>query len=551
MKSLAEPQLITQIRKHRKIEDVVFILICFIFIAGLVYFGLSTYKNYGVYFDEESQMLIGQVNLNYITGKNTDLFQFRDRYYGSFFEVFLTIITQGINGKELIYTRHLVVYSFFMLCCVLFLGLATRLFHSRWWGLFSAVCLATTPRILGNAFYNSKDLIFMDFFVFSICTLIFLMDTLLRQDRNLKLVLAILIHGILSAFCLSCRLPGLLIIGFSLIFFLLLLIQSPQYWKKFVLLTTAYCLIVSILTILLWPILWHDPFNEFLAAFRNMSNFPSEIPNLFMGKYYTANNEPLSYLPVWITVTTPPVYIVGFMGGLLIFGTRVAALWIKEKNKSFSKWITHLVNQYEWLVCIGWAIIPVGMVIVLRSTVYDSWRHVLFLFPAFLLVAMYAFIHLMHILKNLTSIKVFQYLISILLGFCVLVDPVAFLAEYPDYGYVYFNALAGTPGKVYKNYELDYWGLSYQKAIDYVISHDPSPNLKLFILNPPGILDVKYLLSPSDKNRITLVDNYGEADYFISNYRTHYKKYTEFNPNWKYYSIVVNENEIMVVYRIK
>lgn len=38
---------------------------------------------------------------------------------------------------------------------------------------------------------------------------------------------------------------------------------------------------------------------------------------------------------------------------------------------------------------------------------------------------------------------------------------------------------------------MDYWGLSYKQALDYILKNDSSQSLTLYRSNPPGILDIQ------------------------------------------------------------
>ena len=122
------------------------------------------------------------------------------------------------------------------------------------------------------------------------------------------------------------------------------------------------------------------------------------------------------------------------------------------------------------------------------------------------------------------------------------------MVSYHPHQHVYFNFLAGKNMKVIKNrFELDYWGLSYKQALEYILKNDPGNKIKICVANSPGVFN-SYILGIHERNRIEYVNNPAEARYFLSNYRWHKEEYPY---NDEFYSIKIDGAKIMVVYKLK
>ena len=129
-----------------------------------------------------------------------------------------------------------------------------------------------------------------------------------------------------------------------------------------------------------------------------------------------------------------------------------------------------------------------------------------------------------------------------------LAEPISFMVRYHPYENVYFNVLAGAPPTLRQRFELDYWGLSYKQAIDFILANDPGQGIKIFVANPPGRDYINAGLSGEQKNRLISVDDPDEANYFVSEFRGHPEDYPY---GEEYYSIMIRGTKIMVVYHLR
>jgi hypothetical protein len=170
-----------------------------------------------------------------------------------------------------------------------------------------------------------------------------------------------------------------------------------------------------------------------------------------------------------------------------------------------------------------------------------------FIYPAIVLIgifglrAVYEWIY--HLVPKNVTMKII-YCLLILIG---LSEPILFMARYHPFENVYFNFLAGNPATLRNRFELDYWGLSYKQAIDFILVNDPRQQIKIAVANPPGFDYINGGLSNTNKSRLVQVSIPGNADYFVSEFRWHPEDYPYED---EFYSIKVRGTKIMAVYRI-
>ena len=85
-----------------------------------------------------------------------------------------------------------------------------------------------------------------------------------------------------------------------------------------------------------------------------------------MGRQIAATALPWYYVPVWMAITTPFV-----ITGLWVFGVATVADQARRRS----------VVATDAFVC-AWFFSPVVGCMILRPTLYDSWRHLFFVYPA-------------------------------------------------------------------------------------------------------------------------------------------------------------------------
>ena len=516
-----------------------------ILIIALFLLGREIYRDYGIPWDEKAQIDIARVNYDYIVKGNPELLTFTDRYYGPFFEVGIYYFLKDLSPSDYYYARHLAIYSINLIGLLAFYFLAFRLFKRRGWALLACVLLIVSPRIFADSLYNAKDIPLMDAYIFAVATLFVITDALKNKRRPGVTFIMAGAHAVTTAIALSTRISGLVIVLLTGIGFFLLLLQNRAEWKRLLLVFGVYIIGTLGFTMMFWPILWHDPLRQISNALIEMNARPYKSINLYIGQLIPGQNLPWHYLPVWIGITTPILVVCGFVITHLWAGITGAANIARRQFGCLIKANSAQIN--DWLVIFGWLYLPVLAVIAMRTTLYDGWRHAFFIYPAGELIAVWGMRRIWQFMSARFPGKVAVGVAGLIMLVGIL-EPVFFMVKNHPYENIYFNFLAGNPATLRQKYELDYWGLSYKQALDYILENDPSPEIKVYLENSPGKSYIRLMLPSEIASRFKIVDSPERANYYVSNYRGHPQDYPF--PE-KYYSIVVRGTEIMVVYKLK
>lgn len=529
--------------------------------------GLFIYRDYGLSWDEQAQRKTGAISALYVNARLNHLFQSPeavaakllkirseddllwgkdpnkpiDNYYsgetllnyvnqdnGVFFQLLLVgmeAILKLEDSRDVYLMRHLGTFLLFYVSAFVFYLVVKNRFSSWPLGLLGSSFLIFSPRIFADSFYNCKDLAFLSLFVIATYSLMRFWDKPSLSNA--------VFHAVTNAAAINVRIAGVLIPAITVLVLTVDLLKSSSPRTKLKRIppgVSLYLCLLPSLTILWWPYLWEDPVGNFVQTFRNMSHFRWNSGVLYLGEYVTAANLPWHYIPVWIAITTPPFYLACFIVGLYYC---CRGLW---KNRA-----TLYSNDAERqdLVHLLLFFVPLVSVIVLKSVLYDGWRHLFFVYPSFLCIAITGFIALHNLTKHLLVLR-WGLLGTLIFG---ITNTGYFLVREHPHQQVYFNIFGGP--NVKDRFELDYWGLAYRQGLEYVLKNDSSPIVKVNTDNFPGKLNAK-ILTTQDRRRLRYVP-LEDAEYFLSNLRGRAKRFL----GREYYSIKVNDVTILVVYKLR
>jgi hypothetical protein len=516
-----------------------------IFFAIFLVIGLAVYRDYGVSWDEYQQMKIGELNAKYALKSDPELLSFKDRYYGPVFEAPLWILTRTLPNPAMILTRHLGIFFVFAFGVMALYILAYRLFSNPWWSLLTVTLLILSPRLFADSFYNSKDIPFLAFFTIAVLSLTFLLDvTWSEQRRGTKIRVAAL-SALACAVAIDVRLPGIVLIPLTGVLLILIAFRNPKRWKDVGIVLATYLLLAMGLVILFWPILWRNPIKELINGFETMSHFSWPSYVLYRGTFILAKILPQDYIPTWIFISTPLLQLGGFALGVLGLVMALGRYVKVGFSKTFRSYIDGLTpDSLAWLGIVGWLVLPLATVIILHSVVYDGWRQMYFIYPSFLLIAVFG---MKMVYERLSGYKVaFKVLAGAILT-AGLLEPLIFAIQYHPHENLYFNIFAGDPATLRHRFEQDYWGLSYKQGIDYILAHDSSRKIDLFVDDFPGEEYINYMLPQEQVPRLFL-RSLKNSDYFVTVFRYHPEDYTI---GEEYYSLSVRGVKIMAVYKLK
>lgn len=514
------------------------IIICIFFITYLL-IGIIIFKDYGMGWDDVAQRNYGITTLNYVLNGDKELFNVTNKYHGPVFTMSLVIIEKIFNlsdDRTIYLMRHLVTFLLFFTSVFFFYLLCKYRFKSWKIGLLGSLFLILSPRIFAHSFYNPKDIPFLSIFIISIYTLVRFIDN--------KTLPRAALHALTCGILIDVRVLGALVPVLTIIFFITdLLVVKPIKIKdkKIISSLFLYIFLLAGFTILFWPTLWDNPIYHFVAAFKEMSRYSWRGSMLYLGDYISAVRLPWHYIPLWIAITTPLLYI-----GLFFVGCYDTVRSLIRNPANF-----YIRKRYD-LVFVLWFFLPIFMVIGLNSVVNDAWRHMLFVYPGLLMLSLVGLNSLFKLIR--TKFKGFNYKIInvffIIIVALSLINTTQFMVRYHPYQNVYFNGLAGKDMKEVKyNFELDYWGLSYRKALEYILNNDKEESIKIYVANACGWYN-SLILPSSERKRLVYIEDdekMNEAKYFISNYRWHRDEYPYKD---EYFSINIGNAKIMVVYKL-
>ena len=510
------------------------------------------YKDFGISVDEWELRLLGFANLKYIMEiffqnylSKLDEFLIIPKtwdYYGSHGAIFtlpMAFIEYFFNindSQKYYFIRHYFNHLIFLISNFYFFLLVKERFNNWLYGIFGALFLFLSPRIFAESFYNHKDIIFLSLFIINLYYGIhFLKKPSLRNS---------ILFSFTTALAIDIRIMGIIIA--PIIVFLTYLKYLRD--KNFKIFTgvTIYLFLFPLLTILFWPYLWEDPLNNFIQVFKTLSSFSlGGGYNFYLGNYYESSNVPWHYIFVWIGVTTPVFYLALFIIGFLIYTLRFIKRLIKITNYTSENNLWLGEKELEDLTYYILFISPIFIVILLNSTLYNGWRHLYFIYPCFLLISLRG-LHLI----DLNYFKKRNWLLKIAISIFLTQIAFVMIKDHPHQN-VYFNFLSGK--NVETKFELDYWGLSNKQALEFILKNDSKPIIKIGAAGPISLANSKQILSPIDKNRITISENI-KSDYIIDNYINWYGKYKKSRHkvpnNFKIYKeIFVSGKRIISIYK--
>jgi hypothetical protein len=506
------------------------------FFLAVLLLGTLIHRQYGLAWDEPVSQTNGEVSLAYIVHHDPTLWAYSEKYYGVAYELPFAAfhVLTDVSPQQLYFIRHLVTFYVFVAGTFVFFLLCKRRWNSVGMGVLGAACFIMSPRIFADAFYNSKDIPAMVLFIVAGWTLL--------QVLHRPSVWRIILHSLASALLIAIRLPGLLVPALTVLCMLLHMVFLPEArtrWKDYVVSLVIYVVCTSALVILFWPFLWQNTAANFLRALSDMSQFSRQAQGLvlYLGQYQIASQLPWHYIPLWILISTPLLYVGFFFIGSVV----IVAPFLRHFPNTYRK---HSFDLYV----LAWFFAPIIAVIVLNSIVYDGWRHLYFVYPALLYIALIGFDRVRHWVTSLEHER--RTIILAILGFFIMAHVWfvgSFMIQNHPYQNVYFNALAGSMKSARRNFDLDYWGLSFRKGLEYIAATDTGSLIPVYFSG--GSMDNTLILSGEQRRRFRVLatQDISEAKYVLNNYR--WQNYDSLPKELEIFTVNVRGESIMSVYK--
>lgn len=489
------------------------------FFAALLVLGIVIHRDYGCSVDEDVQRETGAVTVHHVIERlpaalrppatlpvrfagfpatPIPLDQYYDKDYGVAFEapaVALEIMFGLTDTRDIFLFRHLLIFLVSLGGAYAVYSLALRRFADRRIALLAVALLVLTPRLFADSFYNSKDAVFLAAFAIALNTAI----AFVLHPRPWSAVL----HALATAFAIDVRVAGIVLVAATIALLVARTMKREVSARPSLTALAIYLVATSALVVAFWPWLWSDPLGHFGQALASMSKFRFDYEVLYLGDYVRATQLPWHYLPVWISITTPPLYLLLFMAGAAAIGRRFIAsghrLWRSE-------------SELQDLVFLGIFLVPVVVAVGLHSVLYDGWRQLYFIYPAFLLVALRGW-------HALWSSTVAARILRPALAAATAISFVAtagWMWRVHPLQNVYFNVLAGT--NLQARFEMDYWGLSTRQGLEKVLANDARASILVGETNRLALPGSIWLLRPQDRQRLRVRSDPTIPDYTFTNH---------------------------------
>jgi len=494
--------------KHQIKEHLPVILIFTVFLIV----GFFIFDDFGISWDEYYHRINGLVALNFVRemfaleiypgiqhGTNIE-FNESTKSYGVIFDLPMAIIEKffNINDSHIYFKiRHFFNFLIFYISSIFFY-LLLRLRFNKSLSIIGIIFFILSPRIFADSYYNMKDLVFLSFFTLSL----YFGVKFLNKPTYSNALLA----SITSAVSIDVRILGIIvpfiIIFFSMISFLDNKKIFKESFKKLALFTFLLCFFV----VLFWPFLWLDPLNNFITSIKLLSAYPMRLSVFYFGDYISSTNLPWHYPIVWIFITTPITYLSFFILGSILIFYKFSKRFIQLSNKAGYTDPWHGNSERMDIIFFLIFYFTIFLVIQLNSTLYGGWRHLYFIYPCLILISVRG-------LEYVSKFFKFKYLIYLIMPF--IIYTFIWMSKNHPYQYVYFNALVNN---IDKKFELDYWGTSNKDTLTFIVKHDNSKKINIFVNSVSEYYFSSLMLTEKDKKRLNFVDDISKADYLVTNH---------------------------------
>ncbi|XZF14876.1 ArnT family glycosyltransferase [Chitinophagaceae bacterium MMS25-I14] len=471
-------------------------------------------KDYGQSGDEWLHIQYGEDIWNYFKHNDKQALNYENRgpqfvgqeYYGGLYDYSMHRLHLLFPNIPILSLRHF-FNSLLGALMMVGTGLLTFRITKRNWNaaILALLFMFLSPRIFGESMNNPKDIPFASGFALGTYFLVaYLQDFPRRRWINLA--------GIALSFGLTF---GVRPAG-GLFWLVLCVFFSGCYWffnrnaepylnKKTSinagLFLGAALLAGALIGFMDWPWGLQAPVSNTLESLKAMTNRATTIRVLFEGEYMMNNEMPWYYEFKWICITTPIIILLG----LVLFLVRF--LKVKEA-----------ISWFGIVLLVTGAFFPLCYMIYKHSTVYDTWRHVFFVYPFWVSMSAAGWVYFANGFPKYRRAVLAVCAIGLLL-------PVYWMiSEHPNQ-YVYFNELAGGEKGAYAKYDFDYYQNSGKQAANWIMANAKRPpeGKKIMVGSNMGGFD-KYFSKDTSWIRSGYI-RYNERDTKDWDYYVTYSRY--------------------------
>lgn len=489
-------------------------------LTAILVIGLCTASRYGASIDEFNTDDYGPKALAWYTSGFTDRSQFETVefslwYYGPWFQI-LTALVQSLELGQRFAIRHTMTFLVGWGGIVALLPLG-RLVAGRWGGLSAIVLSLGTGYLYGSLFFTTIDVPFLAAMTWATLAIVVASQVTLPSWR------ATVVAGLTIGLAIGTRTGG--VIALAYLGFAIALgaaeyrIRSGKLPYHYVGALGCRFLVASAVAILLAIAIWPwlqigNPFRQFVIAFRHFGSIPMSYEFAHWGQRVRTDALPLAYVPEQLAARLPLAFLlllttaaaVGVLG-VLRFGLALAGATSLSSSLEGSRRLRGL------LVVLAAAALPILLIVIQRTAIYDGIRHLLFVIPMLAVIAGAAFVAMLPTFRRFGS--VFPVLLGAYAGAVVLT-----MVRLHPLEYVAMNFLAGGTEGAYGRFELDYSSVAAGEALrrlQHRLDHAEAaaPGVRIMVCIPWR----EWAVAPLLKSGWVVATEVDTADYVIETER--------------------------------
>jgi hypothetical protein len=407
---------------------------------------------------------------------NTKYVRFLDYYsYSGFYPMVLFVL----NKDKSIERYHLLNILFSLGIFVFLYALLYHYYHDQKIAILGPLFLFLTPRFLGHIPGNPKDIPFAVMYFIS-CTALYFFAS------SKKTLTKILVIGLLFGLTQDLRAAAitlyLVLFLFDTYTYYLGKENKPEEaitWGQFFIKELQSMLLIGIVatlfSVLTWPYLGINVIPNAQELLHLRTNFPWQHTVIFQGEELHGTQLPGHYLLTWFAIATPLMILIPAL---------LSPLVIK-------KWFHNRIFILLLLVLVT----NITLYTIIRPLVYDGLRHFLFLVPMISTLGVIAIVeYFKHAQRKFIKSVI---AIIILINSAVIARQIVSLHPYQ---YIFFNSFVGGLQGAQKKYDTEYWGASYNEAINWFKENIATDINELYTIHIWGIKRYKVYQAPNIRN---------------------------------------------------
>ncbi len=483
-------------------------------VSALVLFwtvGLRVITDFGVTWDENFHITYGNAILDYFEsgGANDLAITYRSNFlYGGAFDLLGALVMEYGPWKAY-HAWHLAVFvvAMFAYAGVWRLG---RFIGGPAAGFFALCALVLHPVFVGHSFNNPKDLPFAAGYVWAVYGIIRVVSVYPRLPRRRLVWL-----GVLLGLAMSVRIAGLLTLGYCAVaLFMTLVVRRlaappgrPRFAEFQRLVSQLFAITVTawITMVSTWPWALRDPIRRPFVVLERMTYFAHHDRRMpFAGRTIRVSDDTPEYLIHYFGLKTPE-----FLLALCGVGAVLLVRALMQLRRVSAQRNIHTLS---YLLIWASLLFPPAYAIAKGSHLYDGLRHFLFIIPMMAVIAGLTAAALLDVAASLShtvSRRAARVVVYATFG-GVGVWHTYWIARLHPHESVYFNAASGGIGAAYENYDLDYYGASYNDA-SKLLQRTLWQRDRSYYLNNPVLVSGCWLASA--------VSEYVPQNFAVTHYR--------------------------------